>query len=54
MGERSPEKAGCLRVGECSISDLALAPIAELLFKVTVTRLQDSEAEMVFAHWLTV
>lgn len=45
---------GCLWVGERSISYLALSPIAESLFKVTVTRLQDSEAEMVFAHWLTV
>lgn len=41
-------------MGEHSISYLALSPIAESLFKVTVTRLQDSEAEMVFAHWLTV
>lgn len=39
---------------KCSISYLALAPIAALLFKVTVTRLLDSEVEMVFAHWLTV
>lgn len=41
-------------MGKCSISSLALASIAALLFKGTVTRPQDSEAEMGFAHWLTV
>lgn len=52
-GDEMP-RGGCCSVGKCSISYLALAFIAALLFKVTVTRPQDSEAEMGFAHWLTV